>query len=150
MTDTTGKAYIVGAGPGYPELLTLKAKRIIESADVIIFADSLVPPEIVAFAKEGAQVVGSKELNLDEIMDLELSSVSEGKIVARVQSGDPAIYGAILEQMRILEENDVDFEIVPGVSAAFAAAAVLKDEWPCRKASNSGSWHPMAVQWSSS
>ena len=114
MTDTTGKVYIVGAGPGDPELLTLKAKRIIESADVIIFADSLVPPEIVAFAKEGAQVVGSKELNLDEIMDLELSSVSEGKIVARVQSGDPAIYGAILEQMRILEENDVDFEIVPG------------------------------------
>ncbi|GIT44338.1 MAG: hypothetical protein Ct9H300mP11_22740 [Chloroflexota bacterium] len=87
MTDTTGKVYIVGAGPGDPELLTLKAKRIIESADVIIFADSLVPPEIVAFAKEGAQVVGSKELNLDEIMDLELSSVSEGKIVARVQSG---------------------------------------------------------------
>ena len=128
MTDTTGKVYIVGAGPGDPELLTLKAKRIIESADVIIFADSLVPPEIVAFAKEGAQVVGSKELNLDEIMDLELSSVSEGKIVARVQSGDPAIYGAILEQMRILEENDVDFEIVPGVSAAFAAAAVLKSE----------------------
>ena len=101
MTDTTGKVYIVGAGPGDPELLTLKAKRIIESADVIIFADSLVPPEIVAFAKEGAQVVGSKELNLDEIMDLELSSVSEGKIVARVQSGDPAIYGAIIEQMRI-------------------------------------------------
>ena len=128
MTDTTGKVYIVGAGPGDPELLTLKAKSIIESADVIIFADSLVPPEIVAFAKEGAQVVGSKELNLDEIMDLELSSVSEGKIVARVQSGDPAIYGAILEQMRILEENDVDFEIVPGVSAAFAAAAVLKSE----------------------
>ena len=77
MTDTTGKVYIVGAGPGDPELLTLKAKRIIESADVIIFADSLVPPEIVAFAKEGAQVVGSKELNLDEIMDLELSSVSD-------------------------------------------------------------------------
>ena len=128
MTDTTGKVYIVGAGPGDPELLTLKAKRIIESADVIIFADSLVPPEIVAFAKEGAQVVGSKELNLDEIMDLELSSVSEGKIVARVQSGAPAIYGAILEQMRILEEKDVDFEIVPGVSAAFAAAAVLKSE----------------------
>ena len=128
MTDTTGKVYIVGAGPGDPELLTLKAKRIIESADVIIFADSLVPPEIVAFAKEGAQVVGSKELNLDEIMDLELSSVSEGKIVARVQSGDPAIYGAILEQMRILEENDLDIEIVHGVSAAFAAAAVLKSE----------------------
>ena len=96
MTITSnGKVYIVGGGPGDPELLTLKAKRIIESADVIIFADSLVPPEIVEFAKEGATVVGSKEMNLDEIMDLQLKTIQEGKIVARVQSGDPAIYGAI-------------------------------------------------------
>jgi len=125
---SSGKVYIVGGGPGDPELLTLKAKRIIESADVIIFADSLVPPEVVEFAKEGARVVGSKEMNLDEIMDLELSSVREGKTVARVQSGDPSIYGAILEQMRILEQEGVDFEIIPGVSAAFAAAAVLRSE----------------------
>ena len=126
MTITSnGKVYIVGGGPGDPELLTLKAKRIIESADVIIFADSLVPPEIVEFAKEGAIVVGSKEMNLDEIMDLQLKTVQEGKIVARVQSGDPAIYGAILEQMRILDREGIEFEIVPGVSAAFAAAAVL-------------------------
>ena len=62
MIETKGKVYIVGAGPGDPELLTLKAKRIIDSADVVIFADSLVPPEIVAFTKEGAQVVGSKEI----------------------------------------------------------------------------------------
>ncbi len=128
MIETKGKVYIVGGGPGDPELLTLKAKRIIESADVVIFADSLVPPEIVAFAKGGAQVVGSKEMNLDEIMELELSSVREGKIVARVQSGDPSIYGAILEQMRILDDAGVEFEIIPGVSAAFAAAAVLKSE----------------------
>ncbi len=127
-TTSNGKVYIVGGGPGDPELLTLKAKRIIESADVIIFADSLVPPEVVEFAKEGAKVVGSKEMNLDEIMDLELSSVREGKIVARVQSGDPSIYGAILEQMRILDEEGVEFEIIPGVSAAFAAAAVLRSE----------------------
>ena len=128
MIETKGKVYIVGGGPGDPELLTLKAKRIIETADVVIFADSLVPPEIVEFAKEGAQVVGSKEMNLDEIMELELSSVREGKTVARVQSGDPSIYGAILEQMRILDKEGVDFEIIPGVSAAFAAAAVLKSE----------------------
>jgi len=128
LIDTKGKVYIIGAGPGDPELLTLKAKRIIESADVVIFADSLVPPEIVEFAKEGAEVHGSKELNLDQIMDLELAAVREGKTVARVQSGDPSIYGAILEQMRILESEGVDFEIIPGVSAAFAAAAVLKSE----------------------
>ena len=128
MTDTKGKVYIVGGGPGDPELLTLKAKRIIESADLVIFADSLVPPEIVEFAKESARVIGSKELNLDEIMELELTAVREGKNVARVQSGDPSIYGAILEQMRILDNEGVDFEIIPGVSAAFAAAAVLRSE----------------------
>ena len=128
MIDTKGKVYIVGGGPGDPELLTLKAKRIIESADLVIFADSLVPPEIVEFAKEGAQVIGSKELNLDEIMELELTAVHEGKIVARVQSGDPSIYGAILEQMRILDKEGIDYEIIPGVSAAFAAAAVLRSE----------------------
>ena len=129
MTITSnGKVYIVGGGPGDPELLTLKAKRIIESADVIIFADSLVPPEVVGFAKEGAKVVGSKEMNLDEIMDLELGAVREGKTVARVQSGAPSIYGAILEQMRVLEQEGVEYEIIPGVSAAFAAAAVLKSE----------------------
>jgi len=128
MIDTKGKVYIVGGGPGDPELLTLKAKRIIETADVVIFADSLVPPEIVEFAKEGAEVHGSKELNLDQIMELELAAVREGKIVARVQSGDPSIYGAILEQMRVLEEEGIEFEIIPGVSAAFAAAAVLKSE----------------------
>ena len=99
-TTSNGKVYIVGGGPGDPELLTLKAKRIIESADVIIFADSLVPPEVVEFAKDGAKVVGSKEMNLDEIM----------------------------EQMRILDNEGVDFEIIPGVSAAFAAAAVLRSE----------------------
>ncbi len=128
MIDTKGKVYIVGGGPGDPELLTLKAKRIIESADLVIFADSLVPPEVVEFAKEGAQVIGSKELNLDEIMELELTAVHEGKIVARVQSGDPSIYGAILEQMRILDKEGIDYEIIPGVSAAFAAAAVLRSE----------------------
>ena len=128
MTDTKGKVYIVGGGPGDPELLTLKAKRIIESADLVIFADSLVPPEVVEFAKEGAQVIGSKELNLDEIMELELPAVREGKPVARLQSGHPSIYGAILEQMRILDKEGIDYEIIPGVSAAFAAAAVLRSE----------------------
>lgn len=128
MTDNTGKVYIIGGGPGDPELLTLKAKRIIESADVVIYADSLVHPSVVEFAKPGAEVHGSKELNLDQIMELTLGAVAEGKTVARVQSGDPAIYGAVLEQMRILEREGVEYEIVPGVSSAFAAAAALKTE----------------------
>ena len=124
----TGKVYIIGAGPGDPELLTLKAKRIIDDADVIIYADSLVPTEIADFAKPGARVYGSKEMALPEIMDVTLRAASEGKTVARIQSGDPSLYGATLEQMRIMEAEGVDYEIIPGVSAAFAAAAVLKSE----------------------
>lgn len=124
-----GKVYFIGGGPGDPELLTLKAKRIIDSADLIIYADSLVHPSVCEDAKEGAQVIGSKTLTLDEITEMMVGAASGGKLVARVQSGDPSIYGAVLEQMRILEAAGVEYEIVPGVSAAFAAAAVLKTEF---------------------
>lgn len=128
MTDQPGKVYIVGGGPGDPELLTLKAKRIIQEADVVIYADSLVSPEVVNFASATAEVHGSKTLTLSQIMELTLTAVREGKTVARIQSGDPSIYGAILEQMRILEREGVQYEIIPGVSSAFAAAAALKAE----------------------
>lgn len=129
MEDTKGKVYFIGGGPGDPELLTLKAKRIIESADVIIYADSLVHPGVTDFAKPGAEVYGSKRLTLDEIVELEITAARAGKIVARIQSGDPSIYGAVLEQMRILTDEEVEFEIIPGVSSAFAAAALLKTEF---------------------
>ncbi len=127
--NNKGKVFFIGGGPGDPELLTLKAKRIIDSADVIIYADSLVHPSVCDSAKEGAQIVGSKTMTLDEITDLMIGAAGDGKLVARVQSGDPSIYGAVLEQMRLLEAAGVEYEIVPGVSAAFAAAAVLKTEF---------------------
>ena len=128
MAQEKGKVYFIGGGPGDPELLTLKAKRAIESADVVIYADSLVHPSIAGFAKPTAEVHGSKGLTLPEIMGLTVEAVNQGKTVARVQSGDPAIYGAILEQMRVLEREAIDYEIIPGVSSAFAAAALLKAE----------------------
>lgn len=124
-----GKVYFIGGGPGDPELLTLKAKRIIDSADVIIYADSLVHPSVCDGAKEDARIIGSKTLTLEEITGLMIDAALEGRLVARVQSGDPSIYGAVLEQMRMLEAAGVEYEIVPGVSAAFAAAAVLKTEF---------------------
>ena len=123
-----GKVYFVGGGPGDPELLTLKAKRVIESADLVIYADSLVHPSVADFARPGAQVLGSKGLTLNEIMDLTVAAANQGQTVARIQSGDPAIYGAILEQMRVLEREGIEYEIVSGVSSAFAAAALLKAE----------------------
>ena len=128
MAQEKGKVYFIGGGPGDPELLTLKAKRLIESADVVIYADSLVHPSIAEFARPGAQVHGSRGLDLSEIMNLTVEAVNQGKTVARVQSGDPAIYGAILEQMRVLERESIEYEIIPGVSSAFAAAALLKAE----------------------
>ena len=125
----SGKVYFIGGGPGDPELLTLKAARLIKSADLVVYADSLVHPSVAEFAKPEAQVVGSKTLTLDEIMDLMMQAVGDGKTVARIQSGDPSIYGAVLEQMRVLTAAGVDFEIVPGVSSAFSAAAALKTEF---------------------
>ncbi len=128
MSDQQGKVYFVGSGPGDPELITVKARRIIEEADVVVYADSLVPQEIADFASPDAAVYGSKDMALPQIMEIMLTAVAEGKNVARVQSGDPAVYGAIIEQMRVLEREGVDYEIIPGVSAAFAAAALLKTE----------------------
>ena len=128
MSVSKGKVYFVGSGPGDPELITVKAMRIISEADVVVYADSLVPEEIAGFASQEAEVYGTKSMALPEIMEIMIRAVSEGKTVARVQSGDPSVYGAILEQMRILEREGVDYEIIPGVSAAFAAAAVLKTE----------------------
>ena len=124
-----GRVYFIGGGPGDPELLTLKAARIIESADVVIYADSLVHPSVIQFARPGAEVYGSKTLALDEITGLMVQAARQGKTVARIQSGDPSIYGAILEQMRVLEGEGIEYEIVPGVSSAFAAAALLKVEF---------------------
>ena len=125
----SGKVYFIGGGPGDPELLTLKAVSLIKLADLVLYADSLVHPSITEFAKPEAQVVGSKNMTLDEMTDLMMKTVSEGKIVARIQSGDPSIYGALLEQMRILETAGIEFEIVPGISSAFSAAAALKTEF---------------------
>jgi precorrin-4/cobalt-precorrin-4 C11-methyltransferase len=124
----TAKVYFIGAGPGDLELLTIKAKKIIEQADVIIYADSLINPDICNLVKKGAEVHGSASLSLDEIIEIILNAVKQGKTVARLQSGDPGIYGAIQEQIALLEEQNIDYEIIPGVNSLFAAASALKTE----------------------
>lgn len=124
----TGKVIFIGAGPGDPELLTIKAFRVIEEADVIIYAGSLVNPEVVGYAKSDALIYNSAHMNLDEILEVMEESVLEGKLVARVHTGDPAIYGAIGEQMEVLRKKDIDYEIIPGVSSLFATAAALESE----------------------
>ncbi|MBL7209103.1 MAG: precorrin-4 C(11)-methyltransferase [Dehalococcoidia bacterium] len=122
------QVYFIGAGPGDPDLLTIKGKRIIERADVIIYADSLVNPAVCSCAKEGVDIYQSASLSLDQITEIITNAVRQGKLVARLQSGDPSIYGAIQEQMVVLDEKGIKYEIIPGVSSLFAAAATLKTE----------------------
>ncbi len=122
------QVYFIGAGPGDVELLTLKARKVIEQADVIIYADSLISPEILKFARPGAEVHKSASLTLEQITETIVNAVGQGKTVARLQSGDPSIYGAIGEQMAALDDRGIEYEVVPGVSSLFAAAASLKAE----------------------
>jgi precorrin-4/cobalt-precorrin-4 C11-methyltransferase len=122
------KVYFIGAGPGDPDLLTIRGRRLIETCPVCLYAGSLVPEEIVACAPKGARVINSAELHLDQIIDLMVEAHAAGQDVARVHSGDPSLYGAIAEQMRRLDERQIPYEVVPGVSSFTAAAAALKIE----------------------
>jgi precorrin-4/cobalt-precorrin-4 C11-methyltransferase len=121
--------YLIGAGPGDPELMTLKGKRLIDAADVIIYAGSLVNSAVLADHKEGAQIYNSASMTLDDVIGVIIPAVEAGKKVVRVHTGDPSIYGAIREQMDRLEAADIPYEVVPGVSSFTASASVLKKEF---------------------
>jgi precorrin-4/cobalt-precorrin-4 C11-methyltransferase len=118
-----GKVWFIGAGPGDPELITLKGRRLIASADLVIYAGSLVPESIIQYAKPGAEIVDSSSLHLTEIHRLMRKCATAGGTVARVHTGDPCLYGALREQTELLDADGIDYGVVPGVSAAFAAAA---------------------------
>ena len=117
------RVWFIGAGPGDPELITVKGRRLVEEADLILYAGSLVPKEAVACAKDGARVIDSSSLALEEIHALMRDAARSGELVARVHTGDPLLYGAAREQKELLEADGIACGIVPGVSAAFAAAA---------------------------
>lgn len=121
-----GKVWFVGAGPGDPELLTLKARRLIDTADYVLFTGSLVPD--VHFVGIRAEVEDSKGLTVDEMVERLLVRARRGECVARVHTGDPSIYGAIHEQITRLEAAGIPWEVVPGVTSALASAAVLGAE----------------------
>ncbi len=120
--------YFVGAGPGDPELLTIKAKRIIGECPVCLYAGSLVPLEVVACAPDGARVLDTAPMTLKETHAEILAARGRGQNVARVHSGDPSLFGAIAEQIRLLKRDGIDYEIIPGVPAYAAAAAALGQE----------------------
>lgn len=123
------KVYFIGAGPGDPDLLTIKGKSIIDSADVIVYAGSLVNPQVLQGRKESARVHDSAGMTLDEVVQVIGDAVKRGETAARVHTGDPSIYGAIREQMDRFEAMGIEFEVVPGVSSFVASAAALKKEF---------------------
>lgn len=122
------RVYIVGAGPGDPDLVTVKGLNILMNADLVLYTDSLVNEQLVARAGSHAKVLQSSGMDLEQMVDVMAETVLSGKSVARVHTGDPAVYGAILEQMVLLKQRGIAYEIVPGVSSVFAAAAVLGAE----------------------
>jgi precorrin-4/cobalt-precorrin-4 C11-methyltransferase len=120
--------YFIGAGPGAPDLITVRGQRLIERCPVCLYAGSLVPPEVVASAPPGALVRDTAPMHLDEIVAEMEAAHARGADVARVHSGDPSIYGAVAEQMRRLDALDIPYEVVPGVPAFAGAAARLMTE----------------------
>lgn len=123
------KVYFIGAGPGDPDLITVKGKKIVEQADIIIYAGSLVNPEIIGCAKKDAVIYNSANMYLEEVIKVIVEGFTAGKLVARVHTGDPSIYGAIREQMDILDTHDIGYEVIPGVSSFVASAAAIKKEF---------------------
>ena len=119
--------YFIGAGPGDPELITVKGLRLIRTCPVIIYAGSLVPAAVLE-GHQAETVVNSAELHLEQIIDVIKTAHAKGQNVARVHSGDPGLYGAIGEQIRYLRELSIPFEIIPGVTATAACAALLGAE----------------------
>ena len=120
--------YFIGAGPGAADLLTLRADRLIRTAPVCLYAGSIVPPEVLASCPEDAQVINTARMPLEEIIEVIRTADAGGRDVARLHSGDPSIYSALAEQARRLTALGISYEIVPGVPAFSAAAAVLGHE----------------------
>jgi precorrin-4/cobalt-precorrin-4 C11-methyltransferase len=120
--------YIVGAGPGDPDLLTVKAQKILAIADTILYADSLVPKQILEGVRPDAEVIPTGNKTLEDILPIMIDRVRQGQSVVRLHSGDPSLYSAISEQMHALADADIPCEIIPGISAFQAAAAKLNLE----------------------
>ena len=123
------QVHIVGAGPGDPELITRKGYRLVQEADVVIYAGSLVNPAILEACKEGCEIHNSASMSLDDVLAVIKASVAEDKTVVRLHTGDPAIYGAIQEQMDALKEMGITYDVTPGVSSFLATAAALQQEY---------------------
>lgn len=119
--------YFIGAGPGDVDLITVKGRQILEKADIVIYAGSLVSSEHMNFCKKDAKIYNSAKMNLDEV--IKVMTENKDKIIVRLHTGDPSIYGAIKEQMDELDKYNIEYEVIPGVSSFTAAASAIKKEF---------------------
>ena len=121
--------YFVGAGSGAPDLITVRGAKLLEQADVVVYAGSLVNPALLEYCKPGCGQYNSAKMTLEEVMDVMIPAEQAGKCVVRLHTGDPCVYGAHREQMDVLDTHGISYEVVPGVSSFCGAAAALKAEY---------------------
>ena len=121
--------YFVGAGPGAVDLITVRGQKLLEKADLIIYAGSLVNPELLQFAKEGCHICNSASMTLEDVLQEMEQAEAEGRMTVRLHTGDPSLYGAIREQMDALDQRHIAYTYVPGVSSFSAAAAAVRKEY---------------------
>ena len=129
--------YIVGAGPGAVDLITVRGQKLLQEADVIIYAGSLVNPELLQWAKEGCRIFDSAKMTLEQVMEEITKAHKAGEMVVRLHTGDPCLYGAIREQMDLMNQGNIPYEICPGVSSFLGAAASLQMEYTLPQVSQS-------------
>lgn len=160
--------YFVGAGSGAADLITVRGMHMLQQADVIIYAGSLVNPELLEYAKADCEIHNSAHLTLEEVLKLMQEAQAQGKMLVRLHTGEPSIYGAVREQMDALDELGIPYESCPGVSACFGAGGIVKsgiyparcfpdpDHHPygradreCRRRRTSKVWQPIMLPWQS-
>ena len=129
--------HFVGAGSGAADLITLRGKKYLEEADTIIYAGSLVNPQLLDYAKAGCSIYNSAKMTLEEVLEVMLRDVREDKQVVRLHTGDPCLYGAIREQMDVLDEEKIPYDYCPGVSSFCGAASALNLEYTLPEISQS-------------
>lgn len=129
--------HFVGAGSGAADLITVRGKKYLEEADVVIYAGSLVNPELLSYTKEGCEIYNSAKMTLEEVLEVMEQAKAAGKTTVRLHTGDPCIYGAIREQMDVLDEKGIAYDYCPGVSAFCGAASALNLEYTLPEVSQS-------------
>ena len=129
--------HFVGAGSGAADLITLRGKKFLEEADVVIYAGSLVNPQLLEYAKEGCAIYNSAKMTLEEVLEVMFQAEKEEKMTVRLHTGDPCLYGAIREQMDVLDEKGISYDYCPGVSSFCGAASALDLEYTLPNVSQS-------------